>query len=62
MLKKPLKLIVEFPGNKKRPLRFDISDLLVENEFEEIPFPSPFGGSRPTGRGTITAKFIKRGK
>jgi len=66
MPKKPktIKLVIKDPHNPKGELRFDCTEVTIENDFEELPVISPslFRANRPTGSGTITARFVKKGK
>jgi len=67
LMKKPktIQLIIKDPRNSKGEFRFDCTEVTIENEFEDSPVISPslFRANRPTGSGTITARFVKkRGK
>jgi len=46
------------PGRKKRQLLFDIDELTVEHDFQNVPYPQPCGSTIPTGYGIITARFV----
>ena len=63
MLKKPktIKLIIKDPRNPKGKFRFDCTEVTIEREFYPDVTP-PYYTNTPTGFGTITARFIKRGK